>query len=288
MLHWKKITVCTTADRLEALETLLWDLGALSVTVTDSEDNPIFEPGPGETPLWMNMDVCGLFEQGVEVEEVVHKVECEGYQVLNIEKLDDRHWEREWLSRFHAMQFGTRLWVCPSDQTVSDPDAVVLSLDPGLAFGTGTHATTRLCLEWLDASELTGKCVIDYGCGSGILGIAALLLGAEKVLAVDIDPQALRATRDNAQRNRVGHRLDTCHPGEVDFTEVDIVMANILAQPLIDLADLLLSLLKDDGDLLLSGIMDSQRSWVEAAYKGKATIVGHWHQEGWFSMQARK
>lgn len=288
MLHWKKITLCTTADRLEALETILWDLGALSVTVTDSEDNPIFEPGPGETPLWMNMDVCGLFEQGVVVEEVVHKIECAGYQVLNIEKLHDRHWEREWLSRFHAMQFGNRLWVCPSDQTVSDPDAVVLSLDPGLAFGTGTHATTRLCLQWLDASELTGKCVIDYGCGSGILGIAALLLGAEKVLAVDIDPQALRATRDNAQRNRVGHRLDVCHPEEVDFTKVDIVMANILAQPLIDLADLLLSLLKDDGDLLLSGIMDSQQSWIEAAYLEKATIVGHWHREGWLSMQARK
>lgn len=288
LLHWIKITIRATAEKLEVLETLLWDLGAISVTVTDSEDEPIFEPGPGETPLWPNLDVCALFEQDADIELVARRVEGSGYQVLFTEKLVDRQWEREWLSRFHAMQFGSRLWVCPTSQVVSDPGAVVLSLDPGLAFGTGTHSTTRLCLEWLDANDLRGKRIIDYGSGSGILGIAALLLGASKVLAVDNDPQALRATRDNAQRNKVGYKLDTCAPGEVDLAEADIVIANILAQPLIDLSALLISLLKKDGDLLLSGIMDSQQSWVETAYKDKARFVNRWHHDGWLCLQAKK
>lgn len=288
MLHWNKITIRTTADKLELLESLLWDSGAVSVTVTDAEDEPIFEPGPGETPLWSNLDVCGLFEQKMDPELVTGQLESSGYQVLPGEKLSDRLWEREWLSRFHPMSFGSRLWVCPTGQVVPDPHAVVLSLDPGLAFGTGTHSTTRLCLEWLDANEMRGKQVIDFGSGSGILGIAALLLGAEQVLAVDNDPQALRATRDNAERNKVESRLETCGPGDIDFVKADVLIANILAQPLIDLSDLLLSLLKDKGDLLLSGIMDSQQTWVESAYKDNVTFINRWHHDGWLCLQAKK
>jgi ribosomal protein L11 methyltransferase len=287
-LHWNNITIRATADKLELLESQLWDFGAVSVTVSDGEDKPLFEPGPGETPLWSNLEVCGLFEQNVDPELIRSRLESSGWQVLHCEKLDDRIWEREWLSRFHPMSFGSRLWVCPTGQVVSDPDAIVLSLDPGLAFGTGTHSTTRLCLEWLDANEMRGKRVIDYGSGSGVLGIAALLLGAEKVLAVDHDPQALRATRDNAGRNKVESRLETCRPGEIDFAQADVVIANILAQPLIDLSELLLSLLKDKGDLLLSGIMDSQQAWVESAYEDNVTFIDQRHHDGWLCLQAKK
>lgn len=287
-MHWKKITIRASSGKLEVLENLLWGLGAVSVTVTDSEDEPIYEPAPGETPLWSNLDVCGLFEQVVDPEFVVHELEGSGFRVLSTENLHDRHWEREWLSRFHAMQFGRRLWVCPTGQVVPDANAVVISLDPGLAFGTGTHSTTRLCLEWLDANDLCGKRVIDYGSGSGILGIAALLLGAENVLAVDNDPQALRATRDNAERNKVDSRLVTSEPGEVDFAEADIVIANILAQPLVDLSDLLVSMLKKDGDLLLSGILESQQVLVESAYEQKVKFSNRSHHDGWLCLQAIK
>ncbi len=292
-MHWKKITVEATADSLDVLETRLWNLGAVSVTVTDSNDNPIFEPGPGETPLWSAMDVSGLFEQDRDHDQLEQQIEESGYKVLFTEELSDRLWEREWLSRFHPMQFGRRLWVVPSDMEIENSDAVVVNLDPGLAFGTGSHATTRLCLEWLDSHDLQGKRVIDYGSGSGILGIAALRLGADEVWAVDNDPQALTATRDNAMKNNVGHKLRAGSPDSfnfngADFEEADLVIANILAQPLIDLSGLLVSLLKKDGDLLLSGIMVSQQSWVESAYAGKIRFVQRRNDDGWSCLQARK
>lgn len=292
-MYWKKITIETIPDSLDALETLLWNLGAVSVTLTDSEDKPIFEPAAGENPLWSNVDVCGLFEQDVDHEQLEGQIRESGYKVLFTEELGDRRWELEWLSRFHPMQFGRHLWVVPDGQTVEDPDAVVVDLDPGLAFGTGTHATTRLCLEWLDSQELSGKRVIDYGSGSGILGIAALRLGADKVWAVDNNPQALNATRDNALKNNVGHKLSVCSPDALDldgadFDGADVVIANILAQPLIELSGLLVSLLKKDGDLLLSGIMVSQQSWVESAYAGKVSFVHQRHDDGWTCLQARK
>lgn len=292
-MHWKKITVEATADSLDVLETRLWNLGAVSVTVTDSKDNPIFEPGPGETPLWSAMDVSGLFEQDRDHDQLEQQIEESGYKVLFTEELSDRVWERVWLSRFHPMQFGRRLWVVPSDMEIENSDAVVVNLDPGLAFGTGSHATTRLCLEWLDSHDLRGKRVIDYGSGSGILGIAALRLGADEVWAVDNDPQALTATRDNAMKNNVGHKLragspDSFNFNRADFEEADLVIANILAQPLIDLSGLLVSLLKKDGDLLLSGIMVSQQSWVESAYVGKIRFVQRRNDDGWSCLQARK
>lgn len=292
-MHWNKITVEATADSLEALEAHLWNLGAVSVTVTDSKDNPIYEPAPGETPLWSTMDVSGLFEQDLDHDQLQQQIKESGYKVLFTEELGDRRWEREWLSRFRPMQFGRRLWVVPTGFGSEDPNAIVVDLDPGLAFGTGTHATTRLCLEWLDAQELQGKRVIDYGCGSGILGIAALKLGADEVWAVDNDPQALTATRDNAMKNKVGHKLRVGSPDSVNFNEagfdqVDVVIANILAQPLIDLSGLLVSLLKKDGDLLLSGIMDSQQSWVESAYASKVNFVQRRQDDGWLCLQARK
>lgn len=294
-MHWNKITIRASPGMLEELEGLLWDLSAVSVTVTDSEDNPIYEPGPGETPLWSKLDVCGLFEQDVDRDELAQRIEGMGYQVLSSEELGDRHWEREWLSRFKPMQFGRRLWICPSDQTVPDVNSVVVKLDPGLAFGTGTHATTRLCLEWLDMNALQGIRVVDFGSGSGVLGIAALLLGAKSVLAVDNDPQALRATTDNSERNKVGQYLATRLADEQERIEkiapdspYDLVIANILAQPLVDLSSRLVTMLKPGGYLLLSGIMESQRSWVEAAYQGIVEFDSCTRGDGWVCLHAKK
>ena len=287
-MHWNKVTVACDAEIIESLETLIWNLGAVSVTVTDSEDHPIYEPGPGETPLWSKMEVTGLFEEDIDQKEVCSQLVDAGFPILFTEELGDRVWEREWLSRFHAVKFGSRLWVCPTGEEVTESGAVVMHLDPGLAFGTGSHATTQLCLEWLGSADMAGKRVIDYGSGSGILGIAALLLGADEVLAVDNDPQALRATKDNAARNNVGDRLRTSEPGKFETMQADVVIANILAQPLIDLSDHLLSLLKDGGDLLLSGIMESQQQWVESAYEDKATFIGRQLEDGWLCLQARK
>tara|TARA_B100001964_G_scaffold154831_1_gene170195 strand:- start:2978 stop:3859 length:882 start_codon:yes stop_codon:yes gene_type:complete len=288
LVHWKKITVEATKDSYDALEILLWDLGAVSVTVTDASDNPIFEPPPGETPLWPAIDVSGLFEQDQNYEKLERRIKESGFRVRYSEDLGDRPWEREWLSQFGPMQFGRRLWVVPDGLAVEDPEAIVVDLDPGLAFGTGTHATTRLCLEWLDSQELGGKRVIDFGSGSGILGIAALRLGADEVWAVDNDPQALVSTRSNAMKNGVEKRLRVCLPDALDINEADIVIANILAQPLIEMAGLLVSLLKKNGDLLVSGILVSQQSWVESAYVQQVRFVERRNDDGWACLQARK
>ncbi len=291
-MQWKKITAQTDRQSLSRLEAVLWDAGAVSVTVTDGEDKPLFEPGPGETPLWAQMDVCGLFEDDVIEQAVIDALAEAGFAPLLIEVLGDRIWEREWLTRFKPMQFGQRLWVCPTGLEVHESGAVIMDLDPGLAFGTGTHATTRLCLEWLDSAPLSNKRVIDYGCGSGILGIAALLLGADQVLAVDIDPQALAATRVNAEKNHVQDRLSTCMPEAVahlcDSSGYDVVVANILAQPLIEMSAELLALMKPTGVLVLSGIMTSQQRWVESAYASSTKLVGQQSLDGWVCLQAKK
>ncbi len=298
------------ADNLEQLEALLWELHAVSVTVTDHDDKPIFEPAPGETPLWANLDVCALFEQQVDAVEVVARVEALGHSVTKIKGLADKVWEREWMSRFHAMRFGHRLWICPSGEEVIAENAVVVRLDPGLAFGTGTHATTRMCLRWLDGYDVAGKHLVDYGSGSGVLGIAALLLGAKEVLAIDNDPQALRASRDNAARNDVSEHLHTSLPQQLKVLDqsksasphplvpetydglyegsYDLVIANILAQPLVDLSATLISLLKPGGDLLLSGIMASQKDWVMSAYEGNVVFGEHISEDGWVCLNARK
>ncbi|MBD3646046.1 MAG: 50S ribosomal protein L11 methyltransferase, partial [Pseudomonadales bacterium] len=206
--------------------------GAVSVTVTDAGDNPLFEPGPGEVPVWKKVTVTGLFEDDIDVEAIRNELSLEGFTVAWVEDLGDRIWEREWMDRFKPMQFGQNLWICPGGYEIEASDAVIIHLDPGLAFGTGTHPTTRLCLEWLDDGSVAGKQVVDYGCGSGVLAIAALLLGAERVVAIDNDPQAISATRENALRNGVEDRLETGLPEDLWPDDCDIVLANILADPL--------------------------------------------------------
>lgn len=204
-MPWIQLKLNTTGANAEDLSDALMEAGAVSITFQDTHDTPVFEPLPGETRLWGDTDVIGLFDAETDMNDVVailenHPLLGAGF-AHKIEQLEDKDWEREWMDNFHPMRFGERLWICPSWRDVPDENAVNVMLDPGLAFGTGTHPTTSLCLQWLDSLDLTGKTVIDFGCGSGILAIAALKLGAAKAIGIDIDPQAIQASRDNAERN---------------------------------------------------------------------------------------
>ena len=265
-MPWQQLHIVSTRDQAEMVEDLLLASGAVSVTMTDDADNPILEPGVGETPLWETVKVTGLYAADVERQNIIDQLPLPTEQLL-WETLEDQPWERAWMDQFQPIPCGQRLWVCPSWLEPPDPQAVNLILDPGLAFGSGTHPTTVLCLQWLDAQPLDGATVVDYGCGSGILGIAALLLGAQKVIAIDNDPQALLATRDNLQRNGLADdRLDTWLPGDLPGLQADIVVANILAAPLIALATTITDILRPGGRLALSGIMTHQTDTVAAAY----------------------
>lgn len=269
-MHWINVTASATKVRLDALETWFWDHGAVSVTVEDGLDKPIFEPPPGEHPIWDEVMVTGLFESDISIDNLTMELARDNHKLEEVATLDDRVWEREWLSRFKPMQFGRRLWVCPTGFSLEPAGKVIIELDPGLAFGTGTHETTRLCLEYLDAIEVGGLDVIDYGCGSGILAIASALLGAKKVTGIDNDRQALVATTENAKRNSV--TVDTHFPG-VALEPSEIVLANILAQPLVELAPMLVESMKPGGLLILSGIMSSQADWVVQAYVDQVESV---------------
>ena len=293
-MPWKTIAVGTSTssvggkgDPLDELETFFWDSGAVSVTVVDAEDNPIFEPGPGETPVWEQVTVTGLFEDDVDVAEIKAALAKTTFQFLYEEALGDKIWEREWLSRFEPMRFGRRLWVCPSNHEVEDDDAVVMKLDPGLAFGTGTHATTHLCLSWLDEHIAPDQSVMDFGCGSGILGIAALLLGAGKVSAIDNDQQAVNATIENAKRNDVLDKISPELPKSEYKDTYDVVIANILAQPLIDLSGTLVAMMKPDAHIVLSGIMVGQKDWVKKAYEDLGLMFyAESELDGWVCLAA--
>ncbi|MEH6910160.1 MAG: 50S ribosomal protein L11 methyltransferase [Oceanicoccus sp.] len=271
-MSWLQLRVSTTRTQTEAIEDALLAAGAVSVTMEDSADQPILEPALGETPLWNNTRVTGLFYAETDTDQAtIIATACFGDNLpaYRWEILEDKDWEREWMENFHPMRFGQRLWICPSWKQPPDADAVNLMLDPGLAFGTGTHPTTALCLKWLDSCPLEGKTVVDYGCGSGILGIAALLLGASSVIAIDNDPQALLATTDNAQRNHIDRdRIKTYLPNHIPSgIEADIVVANILAGPLTDLAPTIAQLTADNGLLVLSGIIASQADELLSCYQ---------------------
>jgi len=270
-----QLTLTTTREHAELYSDTLSEAGALAVTLLDGEEEPIFEPELGTTPLWTSTLVIGLFELDTDIVSLKTTLQKHlGETVLNdlaIETLEDQDWERACMDQFHPMQFGDHLWICPSWATtpatpLPDPLARTILLDPGLAFGTGTHPTTRLCLEWLDKHPPIAKRVLDYGCGSGILGIAALSLGATHVYAVDYDPQALQSTRDNAEKN--GYKadqilsllpedFDSCISSTIKPT-IDLILANILLNPLIMLAPQFAQWLKPNGQLVLSGILNAQ------------------------------
>jgi ribosomal protein L11 methyltransferase len=263
-----QITVHLPAEDVERFEAACVEAGALAVSFADAGDAPILEPRPGETPLWREVQLTALFAADCDPRQVMDEVSKQigaAPPDYRFEALEDRAWEREWLKDFRPLRFGRRLWVCPNGQLPPTcASAAVVSLDPGLAFGTGTHATTAMCLEWLDAIDVQDRDVIDFGCGSGILGIAALKLGARSVLAVDIDPQALTATQENARRNEVSERMRVGPPEDAQ-APVDVLLANILSEPLIELAPRLGSLVRARGVMALSGILESQAASVTLA-----------------------
>ncbi|GKX42426.1 50S ribosomal protein L11 methyltransferase [Pectobacterium odoriferum] len=285
-MPWIQLKINTSGNVAEQLGDAMIESGAVSVTFQDTHDTPVFEPLPGETRLWGDTDAIALYDAETDMNAVIAMLEQEpllgvGFK-HKIEQLEDKDWEREWMDNFHPMQFGKRLWICPSWREIPDPNAVNVMLDPGLAFGTGTHPTTALCLQWLDGLDLEGKTIIDFGCGSGILAIAALKLGAARAIGIDIDPQAIQASRDNAQRNGVSERLELYLPKDqpADLS-ADVVVANILAGPLRELAPLISDLPKAGGHLGLSGVLATQADGVAEAYADKFTLDPVAEREEW-------
>jgi ribosomal protein L11 methyltransferase len=295
-VSWLQLIFDTSKDQAPVLEDALLELGALSVTLQDNipdsgVDEPIYEPDRGATPLWQKTRLLALFDAGADADLLAAALTNAIGELppFNAEILADQAWERAWMDDFKPMQFGQRLWICPSWCDAPDPDAVNLRLDPGLAFGTGTHPTTALCLEWLDAQPLAGCTVLDYGCGSGILAIAALLLGADRAIAVDNDPQALIATRDNAGRNGIApERLHLCLPEDVPALQADVTVANILAGPLQSLAPTLNALTRPGGRLALSGILGEQANAVAGAYRFAFTLFDPAVSGDWVRIDGHK
>ena len=270
-MAWLELKLALGGLDAERVEEALEEVGALSVTLEDAGDEPIYEPDADKPSLWYDTRLTALFPAEAHMDSVLLRLRSDlGLEALppyRIEPLEDRDWVREWLKDFKPMRFGKHLWICPTAYTPPDPEAVNLILDPGLAFGTGTHPTTALCLEWLDGADLAGKEVVDYGCGSGILAIAAARLGARHLWAVDNDPQALVATRDNAARNGVTDRLSVCLPPAFPAPKADLLLANILAGPLVSLAPLFAAHLKSGAPLVLSGILKTQEPDIRRAYE---------------------
>ncbi|EKO3922310.1 50S ribosomal protein L11 methyltransferase [bacterium 19MO03SA05] len=293
-MPWIQIKLNATNENAEAISDMLMEeTGALSVTLLDAKDTPVFEPLPGETRLWGDTDLLALYDAEVDTPSILAQIRDS--QLLaddfsyKIEQIEDKDWEREWMDNFHPMKFGERLWICPSWRDIPDPNAVNVLLDPGLAFGTGTHPTTALCLQWLDSLDLSGKTVIDFGCGSGILAIAAIKLGAAKVIGIDIDPQALQASRDNAERNGVADKIEVYLPqNQPENLVADVLVANILAGPLRELSAVIKSLIKPGGLLAMSGVLNTQAEDVATYYRDQLDIDPIIEHEEWCRITGRK
>jgi len=301
MSNWLQIDLALADFETEQVEDALLAAGAVAVTYKDGADDPVFEPWPGEMPLWQQTRVTGLFPVDVDLSEIrtalLAVLETPRLPEHRAEILEDRDWSREWLKNFKPVKFGRRLWVVPTAYQPPEPDAVNMILDPGLAFGTGTHPTTALCLEWLDTlagqGELEDRTVLDYGCGSGILAVAAALLGAKHVIATDIDPQALTATRDNATRNQVINSVSMCLPYALDAAlageQADVIVANILATPLIELSGVIAGSLRSGGRIALAGLLRKQAAEVADAYREHGVILEiEDEREDWVRLAGRK
>jgi len=283
-MAWLQLIIPTDDALADKLSDAMMDHGAVSVTLQDMQDQPVLEPELGTTPMWSQTRVVGLYDANENLNQVIFNIE----QQLRIkiidwkgEPLEDKDWVRAWMDSFKPMQFGKSLWVVPSTFEPPQADAANILLDPGLAFGTGTHPTTSMCLEWLDANPPTDKNVIDFGCGSGILAIAAILLGARQAEAIDIDPQALIATRDNAEKNQVADKINTCLPEQFEKMKAPLLLANILASPLIKFAAYFSELTEPQGQIVLSGILEEQAENVLAAYRPFFDITLWKQQDDW-------
>lgn len=289
---WLQFTLVAERARAPALEELLSEAGAVSVTLADAADDPLYEPAPGDTPLWAATAVTGMFPSGT-TPDAVREALAAGMAPAplpphRVTVLEERDWTRAWMDRFAPMRFGHRLWVCPSDAEPPDPDGVNVRLDPGLAFGSGTHPTTALCLEWLDGLALADARVLDFGCGSGILAIAAILLGARSACAVDTDPQALVATAENARRNGVGSRVRPLPPEGLPDEPFQVLVANILARPLVGLAPEFARRVAPGGQLALSGILPGQAADVARAHSDAFHMEAPVVRDGWVRLEGRR
>ncbi|MGV6807859.1 MAG: 50S ribosomal protein L11 methyltransferase [bacterium] len=304
-MAWLQLKIPTTREQSGCVEDALLESGALSVTLEDRADQPILEPAVDETPLWDQVVITGLFSADAPTAQISADLSASlDTETHSWEILEDKDWEREWMARFEPIPCGDKLWICPSWKSPPNPQATNLLLDPGLAFGTGTHPTTFLCLNWLDTLNLAGKTVLDFGCGSGILGIAALLLGAESAVFVDNDPQALIATEENARRNNIpGGKISLFLPEDFpgnhrnredsarttfDPSTFDIVLANILAEPLIALAPTLTDSLKATGAICLSGIIMEQGTTIRAHYEPHIVFDEPVSRDEWIRLTGTK
>lgn len=289
-MPWIQIRINATAKTADKVSNMLLGRGAQAVTFMDAQDVPVYEPLPGETPLWGETEVMGLFDAETDPAPTIAFFqqifgEDVGYKV---EQLEDKDWVREWMDHFHPMQFGERLWICPSWRDVPNPDAVNVMLDPGLAFGTGTHPTTALCLQWLDGLDLAGKTVVDFGCGSGILGIAALKLGAARVIGIDIDPQAIQASHDNAERNGVAGQIELYLPADQpQDVEADVVVVTYWPAAA-RLAPLIAGHGKPGSLMALSGVLESQAPELETIYSQWFDMDPTAVKEEWCRLSGRK
>lgn len=275
----------------DGAEAACFECGASAITFADARDEPVLEPAPGEFRLWPATRLEALFTPDAPQEALIARLSAAlgvAPERLTARRLADRVWEREWLRDFHAMRFGRRLWICPQHEQVEDPDAVVVRLDPGLAFGTGTHPTTALCLEWLDAHPPIDGEVVDYGCGSGVLALAAARLGARRVQCFDIDPQALLATHENAAANGLERQIRPCAAAEALEPPVALLMANILCAPLVALAPRFAALVATDGAVLLAGLLEPDADEVIAAYAPWFALKPFATREGWVALSGRR
>lgn len=291
-MAWQQLTIATNPDLAPSFETLLEELGSLSVTMTDGEDQPIYEPPLNTTPLWQQVLVTGLFDEDTDLSQASQYFErrigsADNWQ-LSIERLEDQVWERVWLEDFKPIKFGKNFWVCSTEHENPEANATILTLDPGLAFGTGTHPTTALCLEWLANTSLDNIEIIDFGCGSGILAIAGLIMGARHAIGIDIDPQALTATINNAKQNHVRGKIEVYDAQQYPRSPQEIVVANILAEPLTSLSTEISALVKPSGHLLLSGILSEQVDGVVQAYQDEFTFDPAMIQDNWACLHAVK
>ena len=292
---WQEWVLETHSQLVEALEAWLFERGALAVTLEDNANEPLLEPGPGETPLWQNVVLTALFTSDVDlssIRAVLPRTFLAENSKSELSRLEDREWTRVWMDDFAPIQMGPRLWVCPSWAEPPDEALVNVMLDPGLAFGTGTHATTAMCLGALDAAMSGGESVVDFGCGSGILAIAALKLGASKALGVDNDPQAFAASRDNASRNKISaDQFDAVMPEDGRLSAwsnvANVVVANILAGPLLSLAQELIQLMAPGGRLLLTGVLEEQAAELIEHYAHVGLEVTD-RRDGWVLLSGVK
>jgi len=292
-MPWLQLKIDSDEANAEYFSDQLMEQGAAAVTFQDGADQEIFEPALGTTPLWSATIIIGLFDANVDVEAIIQTVQVKAKSDKNIsiqyriEQLEDKDWVRTWMDDFVPIQFAEHLWLCPSWTEPPDSTATNIMLDPGLAFGTGTHPTTAMCMKWLGTHSMPTS-VIDYGCGSGILAVTAAKLGADLILAVDNDPQALIATTQNAEKNNIAAKIRTFYPQEVPSSKTSLLIANILAQPLIELAPLFNELLNDNGQLVISGILESQTDMLITAYAPYLELITVNQEQEWVCLAGIK